>query len=305
MPREVFGADHAFLPRSEILSFEEITRVAAVFVRLGVEKIRLTGGEPLLRRELPLLVGALSQLEGVSDLAVTTNGALLAQHAGALRDAGLRRVTVSLDSLDPRTFAAMNDTSVPVATVIAGIEAARGAGFAPIKINTVIKRGVNEESIIDLPRRFAGPDYVVRFIEYMDVGMTNGWQREHVVSAAEIVERLSKAFGIEPLPCSRWGETARRFRNQEGGGEIGIISSVTHPFCRDCVRARLSADGRLFTCLFSGEGTDLRALLREGTDANVSAAIERVWISRADRYSEQRAHAAPSARKPEMSLLGG
>lgn len=306
MPREVFGADFKFLPRAELLTFEEITRLARIFAELGVEKIRLTGGEPLLRRELPQLVGMLAAVPGIRDLTLTTNGSLLAAQAGALRAAGLQRVTVSLDSLDDSVFAAMNDVGFPVARVLAGIDAALAAGFRPVKINTVVKRGVNEDSILPMARHFRGGEFSLRFIEYMDVGNTNGWRMNDVVSAAEIIARIAAEMPLEPVAQAYRGEVARRYRHAGGGGEVGVISSVTEPFCGDCTRARLSSDGRLYTCLFATEGTDLRALLRGGAnDTGISDAITRVWRARGDRYSELRAQATVTGPKIEMSRIGG
>ena len=307
MPREVFGTDFKFLPREELLTFEEITRLARIFAELGVEKIRLTGGEPLLRRELPQLVQMLAGVPGIRDLTLTTNGSLLAAQAGALHAAGLRRVTVSLDSLDDTVFAAMNDVGFPVARVLAGIDAAGAAGFRPLKINMVVKRGVNEDSILPMARHFCGAEFSLRFIEYMDVGNTNGWRMNEVVSAAEIIARIAAEMPLEPVAQAYRGEVARRYRHAGGGGgEVGVISSVTEPFCGDCTRARLSSDGRLYTCLFATEGTDLRALLRAGAnDTRISEAITRVWRARGDRYSELRAEATVSGGKVEMSRIGG
>ena len=306
MPKEVFGHGYDFLPKEQILSFEEITRLAGIFARLGAEKIRLTGGEPLLRRDLNQLIASLSQVKGVRDLTLTTNGSRLADEAEALRRAGLRRLTVSVDALDDATFRAMNDVDFPVHRVLRGIEAARAAGFTPIKINMVVKRGINEDQIVPMARHFQSDEFILRYIEYMDVGNTNGWHMEDVVPAAEILERLSAEFALTPMAPNYRGEVARRFRHPESGGEIGIISSVTQPFCGDCTRARLSADGRLFTCLFAASGTDLRAPLRAGaSDDELSALITAVWHARGDRYSEIRSNATVAQPKAEMSLLGG
>ena len=306
MPKEVFGRGYDFLPKEHILSFEEITRLAQIFAGLGAEKIRLTGGEPLLRRDLHQLVAMLAEIGGIRDLTLTTNGSLLAGEAAALRAAGLRRLTVSVDALDDAIFRAMNDVDFPVHRVLRGIEAARAAGFAPIKINMVVKRGVNEGEILPMARHFHGPDFILRFIEFMDVGNTNGWRMEDVVPAAEIVARLSGEFALEPLAAQYRGEVARRYRYRDGGGEVGFISSVTQPFCGDCTRARLSADGRLFTCLFASVGTDLRSPLRSGaSDAELAKVIARVWQARTDRYSEIRSNATVAQPKAEMSLLGG
>ncbi len=306
MPKEIFGRDYAFLPRSELLTFEEIARLARIFADLGAEKIRLTGGEPLLRKELEHLVKMLRDIPGILDLTLTTNGSLLEQKATALRAAGLQRLTVSLDSLDDKTFAAMNDVQFPVARVLRGIDAALAAGFAPIKINMVVQRGVNDLHVTAMARRFSGPRFIVRFIEYMDVGTTNGWRLDDVVPASEIIERLDAEMPLDPLPANYPGEVARRFRHRNSGGEIGVISSVTQPFCRDCTRARLSADGRLYTCLFAATGHDLRAPLRSGaSDAELTAIIARIWSRRSDRYSEIRSSQTTRSSKAEMSLLGG
>jgi cyclic pyranopterin phosphate synthase len=305
MPKEVFGRDHAFLPRAELLTFEEIERVARVFAGLGVEKIRVTGGEPLVRRDLEVLVGKLAGIPGL-DLALTTNGALLVQKAQALREAGLRRITVSLDSLDDEVFRAMNDVDVSVERVLAGIDAAVAAGLDPVKVNVVVKRGLNEDGIVPLARAFRGTGVVLRFIEYMDVGHTNGWRLDDVVPAAEIVETIAAEFPLEPVAASYRGEVANRYRYADGAGEIGVIASVTQPFCGNCTRARLSADGKLYTCLFAVRGHDLRALLRGGaSDAELAEAIADVWRARADRYSELRSAATPDPARVEMSYIGG
>ena len=305
MPKEVFGRDFAFLPHAEILSFEEITRLASIFVGLGVKKLRLTGGEPLLRRNVERLVGMLAGLGDV-DLTLTTNGALLARKAQLLRDAGLSRVTVSLDALDDATFRAMNDVDFPVARVLEGIDAAEAAGLAPIKINAVIKRGLNEHAIVPLARHFRERGHIVRFIEFMDVGHTNGWKMEYVVPAAEIVAALAREFALEPVEANYPGEVARRWRYRDGGNEIGVIASVTQPFCRACTRARLATDGKLYTCLFASAGYDLRALLRTGHDDRaIRNVIAAVWGRRSDRYSELRSAETPRAQKIEMSYIGG
>jgi cyclic pyranopterin phosphate synthase len=306
MPKEIFGAGFVFLPSSELLSFEEITRLARIFVDLGVEKIRLTGGEPLVRRDLEKLVAMLSEIEGLRDLTLTTNGSLLARKAPALAAAGLKRITVSLDSLDNAVFQAMNDVGFPVERVLDGIEAAREAGLWPIKINMVVKRGVNDQSIVDMARHFHGTGYILRFIEYMDVGNTNGWRMDDVVSAAEIVERIDAELPLEPVEANYRGEVARRYRYRDGGGEIGIIASVTQPFCGDCSRARLSSKGELYTCLFAGLGHDLRAKLRGGqSDEEIRAFIQGIWRRRADRYSELRTLTTAPRPKVEMSHIGG
>jgi cyclic pyranopterin phosphate synthase len=306
MPKEVFGRGYDFLPRADILTFEEITRVAHSFIACGVEKIRLTGGEPLLRRDLDRLIAMLAPLPGLRDLTLTTNGSLLKRLARPLREAGLHRLTVSLDSLDERTFAAMNDVDFPLGTVIEGIEAAREAGFAQIKINMVVKRGVNDREVADLAERFRGPAYNVRFIEYMDVGNTNGWRLEHVLPAAEIVARVGERIPLEELPPRYTGEVARRFRDTQTGGEIGVIASVTQPFCGDCTRARLSAEGHLYTCLFATRGHDLRTLLRsEASDGELREFIGKLWSTRSDRYSELRASGLAVPGKVEMAHIGG
>ena len=306
MPREVFGRDYAFLPRAELLSFEEITRLAGIFTGLGVEKVRLTGGEPLVRRELPTLVRMLAALPGVRDLTLTTNGVLLPLHAPALAEAGLHRVTVSLDADDDATFARMNDAHAPVAAVRAGIEAAEAAGLGPIKVNMVVKRGWNEHAILPMARRFRGTGRILRFIEFMDVGHSNGWRLDEVVTADEILAVVSAEFPLEPMPPTHPGEVATRYRYANGGGEIGVIASVSRPFCGACSRARISADGQLYTCLFATRGHDLRALVRGGaSDAEIEADLRAVWGAREDRYSEIRSAATVSLPKVEMSYIGG
>jgi GTP 3',8-cyclase len=305
MPKEIFGKDYQFLPRAEILTFEEIERLGRIFVSLGVQKIRLTGGEPLVRRDLERLVEKLARI-GDLDLTLTTNGSLLSQKARSLADAGLRRVTVSLDSLDDATFRAMNDADFPVAKVLAGIEAARAAGLAPIKINMVTKRGVNEASIVPMARYFKGTGMTLRFIEFMDVGSTNGWRLDDVVPAREIVAMIDREMPLEPVQAGYRGEVAARYRYTDGGGEIGVISSVTQPFCADCTRARLSADGSLYTCLFATEGHDLRALVRSAaSDDEITEAIAAVWTERTDRYSDLRSEQTAGLHKIEMSFIGG
>ncbi|HTO06100.1 MAG TPA: GTP 3',8-cyclase MoaA [Myxococcota bacterium] len=306
MPAEIYGERYEFLPKREILSFEEIERLARAFVRLGVRKLRLTGGEPLLRHELWRLVERLAALPDPPDLALTTNGYLLAGQAQALADAGLRRVTVSLDSLDPQVFARMNGMGFPVERVLEGIEAARRAGLAPLKLNCVVQRGVNDHTLIDLAARFRGTGAIVRFIEFMDVGTLNHWNRGDVLSARDIRDRIHAAFPLEPVASSYRGEVARRYRYADGQGEIGIISSVTQPFCGDCTRARLSADGHLFTCLFATRGVDLKTPLRSGlSDAGLSALLADLWRARADRYSEERAAETSGREKIEMFRIGG
>ncbi len=307
MPREVFGRDFAFLPRSELLTFEEIARLARFFAARGVEKIRLTGGEPLLRRDLERLIAMLASIDGIRDLALTTNGSLLTpEKARSLRDAGLRRVTISLDSLDDAVFREMNDVDFPVARVLDAIDAAEAAGLEPVKIDMVVKRGANDDGIVDMARRFRGTPHIVRFIEYMDVGNTNGWRLDDVVSAREIRDRIAAEWPIEPAEANYFGEVAERWRYADGSGEIGIISSVTQPFCGSCTRARLSADGELYTCLFAAHGRDFRSLLRGGaTDDDISAAISSVWRARDDRYSEIRSADTLALKKVEMSHIGG
>ncbi|MEX2103263.1 MAG: GTP 3',8-cyclase MoaA, partial [Gaiellaceae bacterium] len=305
MPKEVYGREFRFLERAELLTFEEVQRLAGIFAGLGVRKIRLTGGEPLIRRDLERLVGMLAAIPDL-DLTLTTNGSLLAQKASALREAGLERVTVSLDSLDNEVFRAMNEVDFPVERVLAGIEAAATAGLSPVKVNVVLKRGVNEDGILDLVRYFRGSGHVLRFIEYMDVGHTNGWRLDEVVPEAEILERVGAEFPLEPVPPEYPGEVATRYRFRDGAGEIGVIASVTRPFCGDCTRARLSADGRLYTCLFAVSGHDLRAPLRSGaSDEELRERIEGVWTARTDRYSELRSAATPGGSKVEMSYIGG
>jgi cyclic pyranopterin phosphate synthase len=306
MPRTVFGRDHAFLPRAELLTFEEIARLVGTFTRLGVEKVRLTGGEPLVRRELPTLVAMLAEVPGVRDLTLTTNGVLLGEQAEALRAAGLHRVTISLDADDDATFMRMNDAGVPVSRVLAGIESAEAAGLGPIKLNMVVKRGWNEHALLPMARRFRGTGRILRFIEYMDVGHSNGWRLDEVVTADEIFGAVSAVFPLEPMPPTHPGEVAERYRYADGGGEIGIIASVSRPFCGDCSRARLSADGQLYTCLFATAGHDLRALLRDGaSDAELEARLRAIWERREDRYSEIRSAATVDLPKVEMSYIGG
>ena len=316
MPKEVFDRDYAFLPQSSLLSFEEITRLARLFVGHGVRKIRLTGGEPLLRRHLEKLVDMLAELRTPQghalDLTLTTNGSLLAKKAQALHAAGLRRVTVSLDALDDAIFRRMNDVDFPVADVLAGIDAALNAGLGPVKVNMVVKRGTNEGEIVPMARHFReryGQAAVLRFIEYMDVGSTNGWRMDHVLPSGELIERLGATFPLEPLAAQVAGETAQRWRYLDGGGEVGVIASVTQAFCRDCNRARLSTEGRLYLCLFANKGHDLRHLLRESqaSDAELSGAIGELWTHRDDRYSELRGRgiAQSGERKVEMHYIGG
>src|SRR5947199_6908944 len=289
MPKEVYGRDFRFLERRELLSFEEITRVARVFVSLGVRKLRLTGGEPLVRRDLERLIEQLAELD--ADLTLTTNGALLPQKAQALAAGGLRRITVSLDALDDAVFRALNDVDFSVDRVLDGIDAAAAAGL-PVKVNAVVKRGVNDDQIVPLAAFFRERGHTLRFIEYMDVGNTNGWRLDDVVPAREIVALLDESFGIEPVEASYRGEVAQRWRYRDGAGQVGVIASVTQPFCGDCTRARLSAEGKLYTCLFAVRGTDLRALVRGGaSDEELAAAVRGIWGSRADRYSDLRSAA--------------
>jgi GTP 3',8-cyclase len=305
MPKDVFGPDYPFLSRSDLLSFEEIARLARVFARHGVEKIRLTGGEPLLRRNLERLVAMLAEIPGI-ELTLTTNGSLLARKARALKAAGLHRVTVSLDSLDDRVFRAMNDADYPVADVLAGIDAAAQAGLAPVKINMVVKRGTNDASVVPMARHFRSSGHIVRFIEFMDVGTTNGWRMDEVVPSAEIVERISAEMPLEPVEPNYTGEVAERWRYRDGGGEIGVISSVTQAFCRTCTRARLSTEGMLYTCLFATAGYDLRSMLRgEASDEATASATAGTWRARGDRYSEIRTADTAKTRKIEMSYIGG
>jgi cyclic pyranopterin phosphate synthase len=310
MPREVFGRDFAFLPRSEVLSFEEIARLAGVFVGLGVEKLRITGGEPLVRRDLPDLVAMLAAIrrpDGLAlDLTLTTNGSALRSLAARLRDAGLRRVTVSLDSLDDEVFRAMNGVDFPVGRVLDGIAAAREAGLGPIKVNMVVRRGMNESSVVPMARWARAEGLILRFIEYMDVGHSNGWRMEEVVPAAELVAMIDANAPLEPIAPNYPGEVATRWRYRDGSGEVGIIASVTQPFCAACTRARLSAEGTLYTCLFAVEGHDLKGLLRGGaSDAEIRAAIADVWRARDDRYSEQRSSATADLPRVEMFAMGG
>jgi cyclic pyranopterin phosphate synthase len=304
MPKSVFGHEYRFMDRKELLTFEELERVARTFASLGVEKIRLTGGEPLLRKEIESLVARLAEIDGL-DLTLTTNASLLARKAELLRTAGLDRVNVSLDSLDDATFRAMNDVDFPVARVLEGIDAAAAAGL-PVKVNAVVKRGVNDDGVVEMARYFRGTGHSLRFIEYMAVGATNGWRLDDVVPAAEIVERIDAAFPLEPVDSAYRGEVAQRFRYRDGAGEIGVISSVTQPFCGDCTRARISAEGKLYTCLFAVRGTDLRALLRGGaTDDDLRDAIAAVWAARTDRYSEIRTERTSDLPRIEMSYIGG
>ena len=305
MPKEVFGRDHLFLERRELLSLEEIARVAGVFASLGVRTVRITGGEPLVRRNVEHLIELLAAIKPKLDLALTTNGSILAEKAEALAAAGLSRVTVSLDSLDDASFRAMNDVDFPVRRVLDGIDAAAAAGL-PVKVNAVVKRGANDTDIVALAEHFRGTGHVLRFIEFMDVGTTNGWRLEDVVTADEIVERIGERWPLEPIAADSPDATARRFRYADGAGEIGVIASVTKPFCGACSRARLSAEGRLYTCLFAARGHDLRAPLRMGaTDEELTETLRGVWSRRTDRYSELRTAETASHEKVEMSYIGG
>ena len=307
MPKEVFGHDYRFLDRRELLDFEEITRLARAAVSLGVQKLRLTGGEPLVRRDVERLVAMLSELD--AEVTLTTNASLLPRKAQALKDAGLDRITVSLDSMDDATFRAMNDVDFPVDRVLDGIEAAQAVGL-PVKVNSVVKRGVNEKQVVALARYFRETPHILRFIEYMDVGATNGWRMDDVISAAEIVKLIDAEFPIEPAEANYRGEVAKRWRYTDGKGEIGIIASVTQPFCGDCTRSRISAEGKLYTCLFAVRGHDLRALIRSGaSDEDLTAKLAEIWRVRGDRYSELRSQntvdPAIGERRVEMSYIGG
>ncbi len=306
MPRSVFGPGFEFLPREELLTFEEIHRLVRIFTGLGVRKVRITGGEPLLRREIHRLVRLLADTPGVEDLTMTTNGSLLARHAPALAEAGLRRVTVSLDALDPEVFRAMSDVRVGVGEVLEGIRAAEAHGLAPVKVNMVVKRGLNDGEVLPLAEHFRGSGHILRFIEYMDVGNTNGWRMDEVVPAREIRDRIASRWPIEPVDPNYVGEVARRYRYLDGGGEVGIITSVTHPFCGTCNRGRLTSDGEFFTCLFGARGHDLRVLLRGGaSDAELAGHVRSIWSGRTDRYSELRSEATAELPRVEMSRIGG
>ena len=305
MPREVFGDDYAFLPRRQLLSFEEILRVARLFAARGVRKIRITGGEPLLRKDVDRLIGMLATLDGV-EITLTTNGVLLPKLARRLKDAGLHRVTVSLDALDDALFRRMNDADYPVDKVLEGIEAARAVGLGPIKVNMVVKRGTNDSDIEPMAAHFRNSGHILRFIEFMDVGASNGWKMDEVLPSREVVARIDRLFPLEPVDPNYEGEVAERWRYKDGAGEIGVISSVTQAFCSSCTRIRLSTEGQLYTCLFAQQGHDLRALLREGADdARIDAAIAQVWQGREDRYSEIRTAETAALRKIEMSYIGG
>ncbi len=306
MPKEIFSREYEFLGRDLLLSFEEITRLVRISAGLGVEKVRITGGEPLLRKDLDHLVAMLNAIGGLRDITLTTNGVLLERQAQPLAAAGLRRITVSLDSLDDDVFRAMNDVGFPVRRVLDGIRAAADAGLTPVKVNMVVKRGVNDHSVVDMARHFRGTGHIVRFIEYMDVGTTNGWRLDDVVPAAEILERIGERFPIEPIEANYPGEVARRWRYADGSGEIGVITSVTRPFCASCTRARLSADGQLYTCLFAVAGTDVRQLLRSGVDDDeIATVLSGIWAERDDNYSERRSSATAGIDRVEMSYIGG
>lgn len=305
MPKSVFDQDYAFLPHSELLSFEEITRIARIAVSLGVEKIRLTGGEPLLRKGIEQLIAMLAAIPGI-DLTLTTNGSALKAHAAALKAAGLQRITISLDSLDDATFRAMNDVAFPVAKVLDAIDAAATAGLTPIKINMVVKRGVNDQHILPMAHHFKGSGHIVRFIEYMDVGATNGWRMDDVIPAADIVRRIHEVYPLVAADAHYLGEVAERWQYADGSGEIGVIASVTQAFCATCTRARLSTDGSLYTCLFAQQGYDLKTLLRSGADdAQLIDALAAIWQQRNDRYSEIRTADTARTHKIEMSYIGG
>jgi cyclic pyranopterin phosphate synthase len=306
MPREVFGQGFRFLPQADILTFEEIARLTGVFVGLGVRKVRLTGGEPLLRRDVERLVAMLSGVEGLEDLTMTTNGSLLARKAEALAAAGLGRISVSLDSLDDEVFGRLNDVAFPVRTVVQGMEAAERAGLRPIKVNMVVRRGLNEDSVLPMARFARERGYILRFIEYMDVGHSNGWRLDEVVPSAEIVAAIDAEMPLTALPPRYPGEVADRWSYRDDGGEVGVISSVSEPFCGACTRARITAEGQLFTCLFGVRGTDLRGALRSGADDEaLQALIGGVWARRTDRYSELRSEATTRLAKVEMSHIGG
>lgn len=307
MPEEVFGSDYMFLPKDQLLKFEEITRLAEIFASLGVEKIRLTGGEPLLRKELPMLIGMLNSIKGIKDVALTTNGSLLAKRAKELKEAGLHRINVSLDSLDEKTFNQMNGGRCDVKTVLKGIESAAKARIK-VKINMVVQKGVNDQDIVPMARHFRGTGHTLRFIEFMDVGSSNGWKLEQVVPKQEIVERINAEMPLEPIQPNYYGEVASRFRFRGSKDEIGIISSVTNSFCSTCTRARLSVDGKLYTCLFATQGTDLRMPLHSGTsDEDIKKLIQEVWSTRTDRYSDERLYNTEGSKnkKIEMSYIGG
>jgi cyclic pyranopterin phosphate synthase len=309
MPAEIFGESYKFLPKEEILSFEEITRLAGIFVDMGVNKLRITGGEPLLRTQLHQLIAMLSGIPGVEDLTLTTNAYLLPQQARQLREAGLQRITVSLDTLDDDIFKQMNGRGFSVQRVLQGIEKADAVGLSPIKINSVVQKGINDHTLVDLARYFKGTGHILRFIEYMDVGNRNGWKWDQVVPAAEVVRRIDAELPLEPIEANYRGEVAQRYRYRDGEGEIGVIASVTQPFCGDCTRARLSTDGSIYTCLFASQGLSLRDHLRAGaTDEDLRDIVGNLWGQRVDRYSEERTELAPvqnNRQKIEMYQIGG
>jgi cyclic pyranopterin phosphate synthase len=309
MPAEIFGESYQFLPKADILTFEEITRLAGIFVEMGVNKLRITGGEPLLRTQLHELIAMLSAIPGAEDLTLTTNAYLLPQQARQLREAGLQRITVSLDTLDDEIFKRMNGRGFGVQRVLQGIEKADSVGLSPIKINSVVQKGVNDHTVADLARYFKGTGHIVRFIEYMDVGNRNGWKWDQVMPAAEIVRRIDAEMPLEPVDANYRGEVAQRYRYRDGQGEIGVIASVTQPFCGDCTRARLSTDGSIYTCLFASQGVDLRDPLRSGvSDEELREIVGGIWQRRTDRYSEERAELAPlqnAPQKVEMFQIGG
>ncbi len=307
MPKEVFNSDYKFLHREQLLTFEEITRISGIFASLGVRKIRLTGGEPLLRKNLPVLIEQLAKIDSIEDISLTTNGVLLTQESAMkLKDAGLKRITISLDTLDDATFKLISDVDFDVGRVLQAIDHAESAGLTPVKINVVVKKGINEGSILPMARHFHGSGKIVRFIEYMDVGHTNHWKMDDVFAAEDIVNEVRREFEIKPADANYQGEVAKRWRYQDGGGEIGIIASVTQPFCQSCTRARLSAEGKLYTCLFATQGRDLRHLLREGAnDKYIADVIGSVWTKRTDRYSEIRTSETALLPKVEMSYIGG
>jgi cyclic pyranopterin phosphate synthase len=306
MPKTIFGRDYQFLPREQLLTFEEIARLARIFVSLGTRKLRLTGGEPLVRKDIEKLIAMLSEIEGVEDLALTTNGSSPLAKIDELKQAGLKRMTVSLDSLDDETFKMMNDVEFPVQKVLDWIEGLIDAGMGPVKLNMVVKGGVNEDSILPMAQKFNRPDTILRFIEYMDVGSSNGWRLDDVVSAQEIIKRIHAEMPVEPLEPNYRGEVAKRWRYQDTGHEFGVIASVSQPFCGSCTRARLSADGSVYTCLFAIQGTDLKSLLRSGaSDEEVAEAIKDLWQKRTDRYSQIRSSETTDLPKIEMSFIGG
>jgi len=306
MPRDVYDRNHVFLPRNEILTFEEIERLVTLFAGLGVEKVRLTGGEPLLRQGIAELVERISGVEGIGDVAMTTNGSTLARHARELAEAGLDRVTVSLDAVDDARFRHAADVDFPVSRVLEGIDQAKQSGLSPVKINTVVRKGLNEDSLVDIAGRFRGTGHIVRFIEFMDVGSSNGWDLSEVVSAAEILAAIGAEWPLDPVEANYPGEVVNRWRYRDGAGEIGVIASVTNPFCGECTRLRLSADGSIYTCLFAYAGTDLRDPLRDGaTDDDIVEIVTDVWTARTDQYSEERSGVAIGLPKVEMSYIGG